>query len=109
MNADKILTIVSLLVAILAVFVALDYWALILVLLGLLSGFMNSESDPVQRMVLLVAAIGLPVVANQLDAIPMIGGCGNSIIDNIARAISGMVIANFIIAMVDRVKSVSSD
>ena len=27
MNADKILTIVSLLVAILAVFVALDYWA----------------------------------------------------------------------------------
>ena len=107
MNADKILTIVSLLVAILAVFVALDYWALILVLLGLLSGFMNSESDPVQRMVLLVAAIGLPVAANQLDAIPVIGGYVNSIIDNIAIAISGMVIANFIMAMVDRVKPAS--
>ena len=109
MNADKILTIVSLLVAILAVFVALDYWALILVLLGLLSGFMNSESDPVQRMVLLVAAIGLPVAANQLDAIPVIGGYVNSIIDNIAIAISGMVIANFIMAMVDRVKPASGD
>ena len=109
MNADKILTIVSLLVAILAVFVALDYWALILVLLGLLSGFMNSESDPVQRMVLLVAAIGLPVVANYLDAIPLVGGYVNSIIDNIAIAISGMVIANFIMAMVDRVKPASGD
>ena len=109
MNADKILTIVSLLVAILAVFVALDYWALILVLLGLLSGFMNSESDPVQRMVLLVASIGLPVVANQLDAIPVVGGYVNSIIDNIAIAISGMVIANFIMAMVDRVKPASGD
>ena len=109
MNADKILTIVSLLVAILAVFVALDYWALILVLLGLLSGFMNSESDPVQRMVLLVAAIGLPVVANQLDAIQVVGGYVNSIIDNIAIAISGMVIANFIMAMVDRVKPASGD
>ena len=109
MNADKILTIVSLLVAILAVFVALDYWALILVLLGLLSGFMNSESDPVQRMVLQVAAIGLPVEANQLDAIPVIGGYVNSIIDNIAIAISGMVIANFILAMVDRIKPASGD
>ena len=109
MNADKILTIVSLLVAILAVFVALDYWSTILVLLGLLSGFMNSESDPVQRMVLLVAAIGLPVVANQLDTIPVIGGYVNSIIDNIAIAISGMVIANFIMAMVDRVKPASGD
>ena len=70
---------------------------------------MNSESDPVQRMVLLLAAIGLLVVANQLDAIPVIGGYFNSIIDNIAIAISGMVIANFIMAMVDRVKPASGD
>ena len=65
---------------------------------------MNSESDPVQRMVLLVAAIGLLVVANQLDVIPVVGGYVNSIIDNIAIAISGMVIANFIMAMADLVK-----
>ena len=70
---------------------------------------MNSESDPVQRMVLLVAAIGSLVVANQLDAIPLVGGYVNSIIDNIAIAISGMVIANFIMAMVDRVKPASGD
>ena len=104
MNADKILTIVSLLVATLAVFVALDYWALILVLLGLLSGFMNSESDPVQRMVLLVAAIALLVVANQLDGIRVVGGHVNSIIDNIAIPISGSVIPNLIMTMADLVK-----
>ena len=105
MNADKILTIVSVLVAILAVFVTLDYWALILVWLRFLPGFMNSESDPVQRMVLLVAAIGLLVVANRLDVIPIVGGYVNSIIDNIAIAISSMVIANFIMAMADLVKA----
>ena len=65
---------------------------------------MNSESDPVQRMVLLVAAIGLLVVANRLDVIPIVGGYVNSIIDNIAIAISSMVIANFIMAMADLVK-----
>ena len=65
---------------------------------------MNSESDPVQRMVLLVAAIALLVIANQLDGIPVVGGHVNSIIDNIAIAISGMVIANFIMAMADLVK-----
>ena len=65
---------------------------------------MNSESDPVQRMVLLVAAIGLLVVANQLDVIPVVGGYVNSIIYNIGIAISGLVIANFIMAMADLVK-----
>ena len=49
------------------------------------------------------------MVANQLDAIPVVGGYVNSIIDNIAIAISGMVIANFIMAMVDRVKPASGD
>ena len=65
---------------------------------------MNSESDPVQRMVLLVAAIGLLVVANQLDVIPVVGEYVNSIIDNIAIAISGMAIANVFMAMADLVK-----
>ena len=44
------------------------------------------------------------MIANQQDGIPVVGGHVNSIIDNIAIAISGMVIANFIMAIADLVK-----
>tara|TARA_A100001011_G_scaffold389222_1_gene470308 strand:+ start:873 stop:1202 length:330 start_codon:yes stop_codon:yes gene_type:complete len=81
--------------------VAFDYWTLILVLLGLVSGFMNSEIDPVRRMILLIAAIGLPVVAKQLNATPVVRGYVSSITDIIVIAISGIVIFNFIMVIVD--------
>ena len=80
---------------------AFDYWTLILVLLGLVSGFMNSEIDPVRRMILLIASIGLPVVANQLNATPIVRGYVSSIINNIVIAISGIVIFNFTMVIVD--------
>tara|TARA_A100000164_G_C21503101_1_gene583429 strand:+ start:372 stop:644 length:273 start_codon:yes stop_codon:yes gene_type:complete len=65
---------------------------------------MNSEIDPVRRMILLVAAIGLPVVANQLDATSVVRGYVSSIMNNIVIAIFGVVIFNFIMVIVDRVK-----
>jgi hypothetical protein len=45
----------------------------------------------------------MPTVANQLDAIPTIGAPLNSIIDNIAVMIAGMVVANFLLAVKDSV------
>ena len=85
------------------------YWALRLMLLGLVSGFTNSEIDPVRRMILLGAVIGLPVVANQLNATPVVREHVSSIINNIVIAISGIVIFNFIMAIVDKVKPASVD
>ena len=105
---ERVLTIVSVAAAVLAVFVALEWWALILLALGLLAGFMNPEGDPVQRMVILVAALGLPHVADSLDVIPQIGGHINSIIDNVAAVLAGTAVANFLMALKDRLMPPSS-
>ena len=102
MSTDRILTAIGVLLAIVAAFVALEWWALILVLLGLLSGFLSPLTDMAARTGYTVAAIALPTIADALDAIPMAGSYLNAIIDNFAVVIAGIVIANFLLVIVSR-------
>ena len=105
MSSDRILMILMTAVAILAVVPAVpggEYAALILVGLGLISGFMNPEDDLLTRLVLIVVAVALPTVANSLDAIPVVGGFVNSILDNVAVAIAGIVVANVLLQIYAR-------
>ncbi|MEL0138555.1 MAG: hypothetical protein VW806_13870, partial [Halieaceae bacterium] len=103
MSFNKILTVVGLFVAIVSVFQAdfAAYSGLILVLLGLVSGFASPIADMTGRMAYTVAAVAMPVVANSLDAIPGVGGYLNAIIDNIAVMLAGVVVANFLLAVKD--------
>ena len=50
-----------------------------------------------------VAAVALPTIANGLDTIPAVGAQLNGIIDNMALVIGGVVIANFVLVVKDRV------
>ena len=105
MSSDRILMILMTAVAILAVVPAVpggEYAALILVGLGLISGFMNPEDDLLTRLVLIVVAVALPTIANSLDAIPVVGGFVNSILDNVAVAIAGIVVANVLLQIYAR-------
>ena len=105
MYSDRILMILMTAVAILAVVPAVpggEYAALILVGLGLISGFMNPEDDLLTRLALIVVAVALPTVANSLDAIPVVGGFVNSILDNVAVAIAGIVVANVLLQIYAR-------
>ena len=63
---------------------------------------MNPTADMAGRMAYTVAAVAMPTVASQLG-IPAIGAPLNSIIDNIAVMIAGMVVANFLLAVKDSV------
>ena len=103
MNANQIITILGILVAILAVFVEQvgAHAGLALVVLGLISGFMNPVADMAGRMAYTVAAVAMPTVANSMDAIPAVGAPLNAIIDNIAVMLAGMVVANFLLAVKD--------
>ena len=105
MNVNQILTAVGVVVAIAAVFVGqlAAYSALILVVLGLVMGMVSPTAEMAGRMAYTIAAVAMPTVANQLDAIPAIGAPLNSIIDNIAVMIAGMVVANFLLAVKDSV------
>jgi hypothetical protein len=102
MSTDRILTAIGVLLAIVAAFVALEWWALILVLLGLLSGFLSPLTDMAARTGYTVAAIALPTIADALDAILMAGSYLNAMIDNFAVVIAGIVIANFLLVIVSR-------
>ena len=103
MNANQIITILGILVAILAVFLeqVSAVSGLALVVLGLISGFMSPTADMMGRMAYTVAAVAMPTAANALDAIPTVGAPLNAIIDNIAVMLAGMVVANFLLAVKD--------
>ena len=103
MNANQMITILGILVAILAVFVEQvgAHAGLALVVLGLISGFMSPVADMAGRMAYTVAAVAMPTVANSMDAIPAVGAPLNAIIDNIAVMLAGMVVANFLLAVKD--------
>ena len=105
MSSDRILMILMTAVAILAVIPgvpAVAYAPLALVGLGLISGFMNPEDDLLTRLVLIVVAVALPTIANSLDAIPVVGVIVNSILDNVAVAIAGIVVANVLLQIYAR-------
>ena len=97
------ITILGILVAILAVFVEQvgAHAGLVLVVLGLIIGFMNPVADMAGRMAYTIAAVAMPTVANSMDAIPAVGAPLNAIIDNIAVMLAGMVVANFLLAVKD--------
>lgn len=103
MNANQIITILGILVAILAVFVEQvgAQAGLVLVVLGLINGFMNPIADMAGRMAFTVAAVAMPTLANSMDAIPAVGAPLNAIIDNLAVMLAGMVVANFLLAVKD--------
>ena len=85
MNANQMITILGILVAILAVFVEQvgAHAGLVLVVLGLISGFMNPVADMAGRMAYTVAqsqCLRSPILWNQLGA-PL-----NAIIDHRCHA-----------------------
>ena len=103
MNSDKILTALMLAVALIAAIAEVPYSGLALLSLGLVSGFMNSIDDIMERTAYLLVAIAAPAVSDNLDLIPAVGTYLNSIIDGIAIAAAGIWIASFSTALVSRV------
>ena len=105
MNSDQILSIVGVLAAIGAALApdSMAYWGLALLVIGLAGGFMGEALDMASRMAMTVAAVALPTIANGLDSIPAIGMQLNAIIDNFALVIGGIVLANFVLVVKDRV------
>ena len=86
----------SVLVAVIAA-VAPDvfaYFPLVLVLLGLVMGFMKPMEDVSARVAFYVLAAVLPGIADNLDVVPVIGAYANGFLDQLAVFIAGVAIAN---------------
>ena len=107
---QKVLTWGSLAIAVIAAFTdAIPMVPLILVVLGLIAGFMNPIEDVATRVAYYVLALALPTIANSLDAIPAIGGYLNGILDNVAITIAGIALANFALALYNNAMAAGSE
>ena len=103
MSFNQIMPALGILVAIISAFVPLEWWPLILLLIGLVHGFGGQEKDPVIVVSVVLAAIAFPTIADSLNAIPMIGADLNTIIDQLAIAIGGYAIALLVLDMKERI------
>ena len=104
---QKVLGWGSVAVAVIATFApdSFAYFALVLVALGLVSGFMNPIADVATRVAYYVLAFALPTIADSLDAIPAIGSYVNGILDNFAVVIAGVAVAQVLLAVVNQLKA----
>ena len=106
---DRVMPALAVAVSVIAVFVAMDFWPLILVLLGLIHGFASRETDGTTVLTVLVSAAVLPQIADALDAIMVIGGYLNGFFDNLAVAIAGYAIAHVVWDIWSRVMPADSE
>ena len=107
---QKVLSWGSLAIAVIAAFTdVIPMVPLILVVLGLIGGFMNPLPDVGTRVAYYVLAASLPLIADNLVEIPVLGGYANSIIDNLAIGIAGIAIANFLLALYNNTMAAGND
>jgi len=71
---------------------AFGYYALVLVVLGLVMGFTNPIEDVATRVAMYVLAVYLPTIADNLDVIPVAGEYVNGILSQFAVVIAGVAI-----------------
>ena len=109
MSVSRVFAILGLVGAVAAVFVALEWWGLILVALGLVNGFVLPLADMSSRTAYTVAAVAMPMISDTLDVIPAAGLYLNAIIDNVSVVIAGIVIANFLLVIGSQVIESDSD
>ena len=112
MNIDKLAPIAASVVAVIAVVVVGDvqfipfadgggydldgnaqWFILILMAIGLVHGIMSRVSDHASQAMIIAGAALFPTIANNLDAIPVVGMYLNEIVDQLSIAIAGYAIA----------------
>lgn len=82
---------------------------LVLLLAGLVMGYINQIDDVATRVAYYVLAAVLPTIANSLDVIPGVGGYLNGILDNVAIVIAGVAIMSFCLALLNNLMAAGDD
>ncbi len=101
MSAVNIIRIVALVLAVVGAFVAIPYAAAALVILGLVAGFMGVDED--RRLMVLVMAVALAVVADGLGPIPAVGDYLTAILTNLSGVFDGLAVAVILTAIYERI------
>jgi len=86
MNAQKIVGLVAIVLALVAAFIEVPYAALILAVLGLVAGFWIVGEEHVR---VIVSALALQALAATFGTIPEVGGYVTAIIGNVGSVVAG--------------------
>ena len=101
MSAVNIIRIVALVLAVVGAFVNIPYAAVALVILGLVAGFMGVDEE--RRLMVLLMAVALAVVADGLGPIPAVGDYLTAILTNLSGVFDGLAIAVILTAIYERI------
>ena len=101
MNALKIIRIVALALAVIAAFVTIPYVALAFIVLGLAIGFMGVTED--RRILFLVMAGVLTIVADSLNPIPVVGEYLTAILTNASAVLNAGAVAVILMVIKERI------
>jgi hypothetical protein len=100
-NIAKILRIISLVVVVVAAFVAFPYASVLMILLGLAIGFIGVPEE--RRLFYFVMAIALTTVAGALGPIPAVGEYATAILTNLSTVINAGAVAVILMVVYERV------
>ncbi len=100
-NAVKIVRIIALLVVLVAPFVSFPYAGLLMVLLGLVIGFIGVPEE--RRILYFIMAVTLATVAGTLGPIPMVGEYLTAILTNLSKVINAGAVAVILVIVYERV------
>lgn len=108
MNQERMYVIALLAVGLLAsipqIPVDAKIWGIILVVAGIVGGVMVNYDDAMQRLLVYVIAVGLPIFSDALNVIPTVGPWLNTLLDNVAMGIQGMAVGLVVMGLLARAK-----
>ncbi len=98
------LVVLALLATIPQIPVEAQIWGALLAIVGIVGGVMVNYPEIVQRLVIYVLAVTLPMFDDVLDNIWVVGPWINALLDNMAMGIQGMAVGLFVMALVARLQ-----
>ncbi|MDJ0906684.1 MAG: hypothetical protein QNI96_11740 [Woeseiaceae bacterium] len=108
MNQERIYVIALLAIGLLAsipqIPVGANIWGMILVVVGIVGGVMVNYSDMMQRLMVYVVAVAMPIFSDALNVLPTVGPWLNTLLDNVATGIQGMAIGLVVMGLLARAK-----
>ena len=108
MNQERIYVIALLAVGLLAsipqIPIDAKIWGTILVVVGIVGGVMVNYDDMMQRLMIYVVAVAMPIFSDALTVIPTVGPWLNTLLDNIAMGIQGMAVGLVVMGLLARAK-----
>lgn len=108
MNQERMYVIALLAVGLLAsipqIPVDAKIWGIILVVAGIVGGVMVNYEDAMQRLLVYVIAVGMPIFSDALNVIPTVGPWLNTLLDNVAMGIQGMAVGLVVMGLLARAK-----